>query len=110
VNNSKRRTHRFLQVCSLHASLVLNDDVMARLCCTLKCLVRLQIQVKCILAVASNVTIDNQAGSRIMRATTVPSIRVFHLRRVEARVMALAADLIMLAEFNKGKGDGTYDD
>lgn len=76
-----------------HAGLVLDDDIVTWLSGALEGLVRLQVQVEGILAVAGDVTIDNEARSWVVRTTPSSGIRVLQSGWVESGMMSLATDL-----------------
>jgi hypothetical protein len=73
------------------ANLILDHDIMGWLRSALQRFVWLHVEVPQSLAVARDMTVNNDARFRIERAR----IGVVHCCRVETGVMALADDLLM---------------
>lgn len=72
------------------ANLILDHDIMSRLCSALQRFVWLQVEVPQSLAIARDMTVNNNARFRIERAW----IGVVHCCWVETGVVALADDLL----------------
>lgn len=67
MNDSEGRiTYSAFKVGSLHACFILDHNVVTRLSCSLQSLVRLKIEIECVLAVARDVTINDKARGRIV--------------------------------------------
>lgn len=105
-----RVTYGLLKLGSLHASLVLDDDVVAWFGSALKRLVRLHVQIPRSFTISSDMAVDNKTRSGIegSLASAGIDIGIFDLSGIETGVMALAANLLLLVKFRRKRTFQTY--